>query len=67
MGTLSVWHILVIAVVVLAVFGHREIPALFGTAGRFIKAARRLLRAAKTPPSRPPGDVIEGTYVRRDD
>ena len=65
MGTLSFWHILVVVVVVLAVFGHREIPALFGAIGRLVGLLRKTIRG----PARRPADdkTIEGTFERRDD
>lgn len=64
MGGISFWHILVVVVVVAAVFGHREIPALFGAIGRLVGAIRRAAR----PKPRPGDDMtIEGTFKRRDD
>lgn len=65
MGSLSFWHILVVAAVILAVFGHREIPALFGAIGRLVGLARKSFRSGKR--QRPDDNVIEGTYTRRDD
>jgi TatA/E family protein of Tat protein translocase len=63
MGGVSFWHILVVVVVVIAVFGHRHIPAAFGAVGSVIGQFRKNQRAAK----REQDNVIEGTYVRRDD
>jgi TatA/E family protein of Tat protein translocase len=63
MGTLSFWHILVVVVVVAVVFGHRRIPAFLGALGSLIGQ----IRNATKPKRHPPDDIIEGTYVRRDD
>jgi Sec-independent protein translocase protein TatA len=61
MGTLSFWHVLVVVLVVVVVFAHRQIPAMLGALGSLIGHFR------KKPARRQPDDVIEGTFVRRDD
>lgn len=61
MGSLSFWHILVIAAVVVVVFWHRYIPRVLGTFGAAVGKIRR-----KTT-RRPPDNVIDGTFTRRDD
>ncbi len=63
MGGLSFWHILVIVIVVLVVFGHRRIPAAFGALGRVIGHYRQTTRSARKQQD----DIIEGTFKRRDD
>ena len=64
MGTLSFWHILVVVIVVVLVFAHRQLPAMLGALGRLIGHFRR---AGKAPRPRPDDNVIEGTFHRRDD
>jgi Sec-independent protein translocase protein TatA len=63
MGTLSFWHVLVVVLVVVVVFAHRQIPAMLGALGSLIGHFRK----SSKPKRRQPDDVIEGTFVRRDD
>ncbi|MGN6148184.1 MAG: twin-arginine translocase TatA/TatE family subunit [Rhizomicrobium sp.] len=54
MGTLSIWHILILAVVALLLFGGRgKLSDLMGDAAKGINAFRKGLRdeADETPPS----------------
>ncbi|GAA0560859.1 twin-arginine translocase TatA/TatE family subunit [Rhizomicrobium electricum] len=64
MGTLSFWHILVVAAVVVVVFAHRRLPAAMGALGALIGHWRR---SAKGPRPRRDDGVIEGTFTRRDE
>lgn len=69
MGGLSIWHWLVVAVVVLLLFGRGKISELMGDAAKGIKAFKKGMQddepaAAQTPPK-----TIEQTppVVRRTD
>jgi len=54
MGGLSIWHWLVVAVVVLLLFGRGKISELMGDAAKGIKAFKKGMQddepAAQTPP-----------------
>lgn len=61
MGTLSIWHILILAVVALLLFGGRgKISDLMGDVAKGIKSFRQGLNEPDPPP---PGRVSE----RRDE
>ena len=40
MGTLSIWHLVILALIVLLIFGRGRISALLGDVGRGIRAFR---------------------------
>ena len=51
MGTLSPWHLLIIALIVLLVFGGRgKLSGLMGDAAKGIRAFREGLKGDETPP-----------------
>ncbi len=51
MGSLSPWHLLIIAVLVLLVFGGRgKLSGLMGDAAKGIRAFREGLKSDETPP-----------------
>jgi sec-independent protein translocase protein TatA len=55
MGSLSPWHILLIAIVVLLVFGGRgKLSGLMGDAAKGIRAFRDGLKGDEAAPSAPP-------------
>ena len=55
MGTLSVWHILIVAAIVLLLFGGQgKISDLMGDVGRGIKAFRAGLAQPQNNPAQPP-------------
>ncbi|HSV67432.1 MAG TPA: Sec-independent protein translocase subunit TatA [Mycobacteriales bacterium] len=76
MGTLSIWHWLIVAIVVLALFGYKKLPDAARSVGRsmrIFKSEYHEMRqeddVRRTEPTRPaapaaPG-VIEGEAVRR--
>ncbi len=52
MGSLSPWHIILIAIVVLLLFGGRgKLSGLMGDAAKGIRAFRDGLKADETPPA----------------
>lgn len=54
MGSLSPWHILLIAIVVLLVFGGRgKLSGLMGDAAKGIRAFRDGLKGEEAPPAAP--------------
>lgn len=54
MGTFSVWHWLIVAVVVLLLFGGRgKISGLMGDFAQGIKAFKKGMAEDDTPPARP--------------
>ena len=63
MGALSIWHILILAVIALVLFGGRgKVSDLMGDFGKGInsfkkglaKSARRIPRSSMASPARPP-------------
>jgi len=55
MGTFSIWHILIIAALVLVVFGGGgKISSLLGDAGRGMKAFKDGLKDEPAPEGTPP-------------
>lgn len=59
MGGLSIWHWLVVLVVVLLLFGAGKIPKLMGDMASGIKAFQRGMReeeTAQTPATTPPAE-----------
>ena len=54
MGSLSPWHILLLAIVVLLVFGGRgKLSGLMGDAAKGIRAFRDGLKGDEVPPAAP--------------
>jgi len=61
MGTLSVWHILIVAAIILLLFGGQgKISDLMGDVGRGIKAFRIGLSQSENNPA-PPRAVVSAT------
>ena len=55
MGSLSPWHLLIIAMIVLLMFGGRgKLSGLMGDAAKGIRAFRDGLKGDETPPPPPP-------------
>ena len=55
MGTLSIWHILILAVIVLLLFGGRgKVSDLMGDVARGINSFRRGLREGEDDHRQPP-------------
>jgi sec-independent protein translocase protein TatA len=55
MGTLSVWHILIVAAIILLLFGGQgKISDLMGDVGRGVKAFRTGLAHPQKNPEQPP-------------
>jgi sec-independent protein translocase protein TatA len=72
MGGLSIWHWLVVAVVVLLLFGRGKISELMGDAAKGIKAFKKGMAddeptAAQTPPAPPKTIDQNPPVVRRTD
>ncbi|MEO8811944.1 MAG: twin-arginine translocase TatA/TatE family subunit [Caulobacteraceae bacterium] len=60
MGTLSPWHLLIIAVIVLLVFGGRgKLSGLMGDAAKGIRAFRDGLKGDEAPPPAEPAPRVE--------
>lgn len=62
MGTFSIWHILVVAIVVVLLFGAGKIPRLMGDMAKGVKAFKEGLKGdeaetAKAEPVAPPAQV----------
>lgn len=66
MGSLSPWHILLLAVVVLLVFGGRgKLSGLMGDAAKGIRAFRDGLKGDETPPP-PPAQPLARPEAEKD-
>jgi len=69
-GELSIWHWLVVAAVVMLLFGYQKLPDAARSIGRSLRIFKSEMRglqddAAHTTPARPP--VIEGRADGRGD
>ncbi len=53
MGGLSFWHILIVALLVVVLFGTGKISGLMGDVAKGIKAFKKGLADEETPPSDP--------------
>ena len=51
MGSLSIWHWIVVVVVVLLLFGRGKISELMGDAAKGIKAFKKGMQEDETPPA----------------
>lgn len=71
MGGLSVWHWLVVAVVVLLLFGRGKISELMGDAAKGIKAFKKGMQddeiVANDPKNEPMRKIEQEPVVRRTD
>lgn len=72
MGGLSVWHWLVVAVVVLLLFGRGKISELMGDAAKGIKAFKKGMQDDETtvvndPKNEPTRTIEQEPVVRRTD
>jgi sec-independent protein translocase protein TatA len=55
-GSFSVWHWVVVLVVVILLFGVGKIPRLAGDLAQGIKAFKAGIREDETPAAKAPGD-----------
>jgi sec-independent protein translocase protein TatA len=68
MGTLSVWHILIVAAIILLLFGGQgKISDLMGDVGRGIKAFRIGLAQPQNNPEQPPDPAPQSGRVHLGD
>jgi len=67
MGGLSIWHWLVVAVVVLLLFGRGKISELMGDAAKGIKAFKKGMQDDEPTAQTPPKSIDQNTVVRRTD
>jgi sec-independent protein translocase protein TatA len=66
MGTLSPWHILILALIVLLVFGGRgKLSGLMGDAAKGIRAFRDGLKGEE-PPAPPPAQPLARPESEKD-
>ena len=54
MGSFSVWHWLIVLVIVLVLFGRGKIPELMGDVAKGIKSFKKGLADEETPPAPAP-------------
>ena len=71
MGHLSIWHWLIVLVIVVLLFGRNRIPAVMGDVAKGIKAFKSGMKEEKdeaeaNPPKQVAGDVAGGTPVGKD-
>jgi sec-independent protein translocase protein TatA len=61
MGSFSIWHWLVVLVIVLLLFGAGKIPKLMGDMAKGIKAFKSGMKEDEDQPSSPPAQVSAQT------
>ena len=61
MGSFSIWHWLIVLVVVLLLFGRGKIPELMGDFAKGITSFKKGLAEGDTPASPPPPQVTQAT------
>ena len=61
MGSFSIWHWLIVLVVVLLLFGRGKIPELMGDMAKGIKSFKKGMSDDETPPTRPAPSSIAPT------
>jgi sec-independent protein translocase protein TatA len=67
MGSLSPWHILILAILVLLVFGGRgKLSGLMGDAAKGIRAFRDGLKGDEPPPPAPPAQPLTHSETEKD-
>lgn len=67
MGGLAPWHIIILAIIVLLIFGGRgKLSGLMGDAAKGIKAFREGLKGEEPPPAAPAPQVLPPAMVRSD-
>ena len=65
MGALSIWHILIIAIVLVLLFGRGKISDIMGDTAKGIRQFRKgLAEPDEPPPSRPVDPVNKDTAAR---
>ena len=60
MGSFSIWHWLIVLVVVLLLFGRGKIPELMGDMAKGIKSFRKGLKEGETPEA---GQTAAGALI----
>ncbi|MGI8839463.1 MAG: twin-arginine translocase TatA/TatE family subunit [Caulobacteraceae bacterium] len=67
MGGLAPWHIILLAIVVLLVFGGRgKLSGLMGDAAKGVRAFRDGLKGDETPPPAPPPQPLPSAEADKD-
>jgi sec-independent protein translocase protein TatA len=68
MGTFSIWHLLLIAVVVLVLFGGRgKLSDIMGDFAKGIKSFKKGLTDEEQPPQQPPRPIEHGDETKDKD
>jgi len=66
LADLSIWHILIVVVVVMLVFGTKRIPEIGASVGKGIQAFKRGLRdASESDDTPPPAEPRAGGAPKR--
>ena len=60
MGGLSIWHYLILGVVILLLFGKGRFSNMMGDVAEGIKSFKKGMADDETPPAAPPATRIEG-------
>ena len=63
MGTMSVWHWLILGIVVMLLFGKGRISDIMGDAAKGIKAFKKGMAEEEHPPITPPRQVAQDSVV----
>ncbi len=67
MGSFSVWHWLIVLVIVLVLFGRGKIPELMGDVAKGIKSFKKGMSDDEATPPPPPADVNAKTVDHKAD
>jgi sec-independent protein translocase protein TatA len=59
-GTFSIWHLMIVLVIVIAVFGTRKLRNAGGDLGAAVKNFKSAMHEGEAEASAKPGDAIEG-------
>ena len=65
MGSMSIWHWLIVLVIVLLVFGSGKVTNIMGDVAKGIKAFKKGMKDDEEAPHSKPG-VIEGQSVAKE-
>ncbi|BAV34466.1 preprotein translocase subunit TatA [Sulfuricaulis limicola] len=66
MGTFSIWHWIVVLIIVLLIFGTKKLRNLGGDLGGAIKSFKQAMKEGAEPDSPEPGEGDEARKIKND-
>ena len=64
MGSFSIWHWLIVLVIVLLIFGTKKLRNIGEDLGGAVKGFKQGMREPETPRAKPPGEITsQGTTI----